>query len=293
MHPNESEPPIEIRPVAPGDRFDVYAWLGGDESTLPIGLEQGLFEAVRSPRRVGAIWANVLPGRVASIIGPQVAGDHSMTVAEELIAAADRFVADCGVRVAQTLVETDDDTKQQWFAAAGYDHDIVIDYLVCPLDKTPPPAGGRRALEFVTYSAERHDRLAAVLQATFQGTQDCPVLNRVRHPDDVLAGYRAVGRFSPQRWFILRAGGRDVGCLMLADHPADNQWELVYIGLVPAARGVGFGTDATQFAQQQAVSAGRRRLILAVDAGNVPAQAVYRKTGFVAWDRKRALLRIF
>lgn len=293
MSSDESQMPLDIRPVAPGDRFDVYSLLGGDEATLPIGLEQGLFEAVRSGRRVGAIWANILPGRVASIVGPSIEGDRQTTAANELVAATDRFAADHGVRVAQTIVETDDDAKRKWFAAAGYEHNIVIDYLACPLDDLPPQVADRRALEFVTYSAERHDRFAAVLQTTFQDSQDCPVLNRVRHREDVLAGYRAVGRFAPQRWFILRARRRDVGCLLLADHPADEQWELVYLGIVPAVRGIGFGTDATRFAQLQAASAGRRRLILAVDAGNMPAQAVYRKTGFVAWDRKRVLLRIF
>jgi ribosomal protein S18 acetylase RimI-like enzyme len=234
---------------------------------------------------------NILPGRVASIVGPQIEGDQQDPAAKDLIAAADRFVADRGVRVAQTLIATDDDTKRQWFSAANYEHDILIDYLVCPLDD--PPAADRRALGFVTYSAELHDRFAAVLQATFQDSQDCPVLNRVRHREDVLAGYRAVGRFAPERWFILRARGRDVGCLLLADHPAEEQWEIVYLGIAAAARGVGFGTDATKFAQQQAASVGRRRIILAVDAGNMPAQAIYWKTGFVAWDQKRALLRIF
>jgi ribosomal protein S18 acetylase RimI-like enzyme len=293
MHSDESPAPLEVRPVAPRDRFDVYAWLGGDEATLPIGLEQGLFEATSSGRRVGAIWASLLPGRVASIVGPQVEGNEQAAAGQALITAANRFVAARGVRVAQALVDANDDARQQWFSTAKYEHEILIDYLACRLDELPTPTVDRHPLEFVTYGVERHDRLAAVLQSTFQDSQDCPVLHRVRHHEDLLAGYRAVGRFAPQRWFILRARSRDVGCLLLTDHPADEQWEIVYLGIAAAARGVGFGTEATKFAQQQAASAGRRRLILAVDAGNVPAQAVYRKTGFVAWDRKRALLRIF
>ena len=35
--------------------------------------------------------------------------------------------------------------------------------------------------------------------------------------------------------------GRDVGVLLLADHPRARHWELMYMGLVPEARGTGLG----------------------------------------------------
>ena len=36
-----------------------------------------------------------------------------------------------------------------------------------------------------------------------------------------------------------RCGGSDVGVLLLTDHPVDGQWELLYMGLAPEARGGG------------------------------------------------------
>ena len=39
--------------------------------------------------------------------------------------------------------------------------------------------------------------------------------------------------------------------------------------------------------------ANRGRLVLAVDAANVPAVAMYRAAGFQVWDRRRAFFRLF
>jgi RimJ/RimL family protein N-acetyltransferase len=109
----------------------------------------------------------------------------------------------------------------------------------------------------------------------------------------VLTGYQATGRFDPGHWRIVRSDGRDVGCLLLADHPAADQWELVYMGLVPAARGHGLGAEMIRFSQYLTGQAGRGRLVLAVDADNAPALALYASAGFLRWDRRSAFLRIF
>jgi ribosomal protein S18 acetylase RimI-like enzyme len=92
---------------------------------------------------------------------------------------------------------------------------------------------------------------------------------------------------------IARRGQRDVGCLLLADHPLQNQWELVYMGIVPEARGMRLGLAVTRHAQRLAHGAGRERLVLAVDAANAPALELYRRAGFLAWDQRRVFLKIF
>ena len=93
---------------------------------------------------------------------------------------------------------------------------------------------------------------------SYEGTLDCPALNGVRDLPDVLASYRACGEFDPaERWFIACRGERDVGCLLLADHPDADQWEIVYVGLVPEERGRGSGLALTRHAQWLARQAGR------------------------------------
>ena len=96
-------------------------------------------------------------------------------------------------------------------------------------------------LEFETYNSQNHDRLAQIVDATYQETLDCPKLNHVRQLEDVLEGYRATGEFSPDRWLIVRYENRDVGCLLLADHPQYENMELVYMGIIPAVRGHALG----------------------------------------------------
>jgi GNAT superfamily N-acetyltransferase len=109
---------------------------------------------------------------------------------------------------------------------------------------------------------------------------------------DVLAGYRATSSFDPSRWFVARHSGQDVGCLLLADIADANQWLLVYMGLLPAARGRGLGIEMVRHAQWLCGQAGRARMVLAVDAENAPAVEIYAAAGFVAWDRRSVWLRV-
>jgi hypothetical protein len=110
--------------------------------------------------------------------------------------------------------------------------------------------------------------------------------------DDVIAGYQATGSFDPARWFLLRHDGSDVGCLLLAEHAANRQWEVAYVGLAPEARGRGWGVATIRQAQWLARRARVGRLLLAVDAANAPAIATYAAAGFSAWDRRTVMLRI-
>jgi hypothetical protein len=134
--------------------------------------------------------------------------------------------------------------------------------------------------------------MARLVERTYQGSLDCPALDGVRRIADVLEGYRAIGIFDPTRWIIARHREQDIGCLLLADHPRDHQWELVYMGVVPEARGHGWGVAIARHAQWLARQAGRKRLVLAVDAANLPAIAVYAAAGFVTWDHRSVYLRI-
>jgi mycothiol synthase len=156
-----------------------------------------------------------------------------------------------------------------------------------------PTSAPRSSLRLESAPAADDSRLAAVVERTYEGTLDCPRLNGVREVRDVLAGYRACGAFDPAQWFIVCREKRDVGCLLLTDHPDEDQWEIVYAGLVPEERGAGSGLALARHAQWVARQAGRSRLVLAVDAANVPAVSTYTAAGFVIWDRRRAFLRIF
>src|SRR5690606_17377683 len=91
-------------------------------------------------------------------------------------------------------------------------------------------------------------RLAGIIDATYEGTLDCPSLDGVRQTDDVLAGYAELGDHDPADWFIVRQGEDDVGCLLLARHGRQHQMELIYMGVIPGQRGHGLGEELVRYA---------------------------------------------
>jgi len=130
------------------------------------------------------------------------------------------------------------------------------------------------------------------LLRTYEESQDCPQLNGVRNSIDVLEGYREQGVFAPERWFFVQREDHDVGALILTDHPEGGNWELVYMGLVPEARGNGLGRQILDFAMWQAGLGGAERLVLAVDEANQYAREMYERAGFVAWDYRTVYARL-
>jgi ribosomal protein S18 acetylase RimI-like enzyme len=175
--------------------------------------------------------------------------------------------------------------------AAGFRHVSDLLYLVCLADQFPahPPC---TELQFESYSETLHARFARLVDATYENTLDCPAVNGVRNIEDVLQGYRATGSFDPERWFVVRHRGEEIGCLILTDYPEHATWELIYMALLAAARGRGWGVEIARHALWLAGQAARSRLVLAVDAANAPALRTYAAAGFQSWDRTSVYVRI-
>jgi ribosomal protein S18 acetylase RimI-like enzyme len=69
--------------------------------------------------------------------------------------------------------------------------------------------------------------------------------------------------------------------------------DLVYLGVVPEARGRGLGYELTCKAMFEAKAAGAQELTLCVDARNTPARRIYDQLGFVEFDRRDVFLALF
>lgn len=253
---------------------------------------EGLLEARRGARLVGGVFSEVQVGRTAVVWPPRLVPGEPAGTGGGLLRATSEFLIGKRIRIAHTLLDAGMEEDGTVLSAEGFEPLADLLYLVSPDERFPRsrPAG---VLEFESYSPAAHGRMARVIEATYEETLDCPRLNGVRETDDVLAGYRATGVFDPARWLLARHGGEDVGCLLLADHPEQENWELVYMGLVPSARGNGWGNEITRYAQWLTRQAGRPRLVLAVDAANAPAIRVYSSLGFHPWDRRSVYLRVF
>ena len=252
---------------------------------------EGLFAAQRDERLVGAIWGQVMPGNVGVVWPAQLIEGEPEATAVALHRALRRHFDDHGVCVAQASITSPDCLSAARLRSDGFTHFADVLYLAVDLDGSED-MNTSSPLEFQPYAETEYARFTAVMQRTYEQTLDCPALNGVRAIDDVLVGYRQTGKFRPERWLLVCHDGRDVGCLLLTDHSEQDQWELVYMGICPEARGNGWGRDIARQAIHLATQAGRRRLVLAVDAKNAPALAMYESVGFAAWERRSVFLKI-
>ena len=210
-----------------------------------------------------------------------------------------RAVDDRQIPLAQIILTGDEGFSPQRLVAAGFAHLADLLYLAAEvgpaMQNSPSPTPTREisaAVAFEPATGPALDRLAAIIEQTYAGTRDCPALDGNRPMDDVLAGYRAQGRHLPDQWYLVRNGYQHVGALLLADHPQTGNWELVYMGVVRAARGAGVGDSIVRFALEAAARGGAQRLVLAVDAANSPAIALYSRWGFREWERRVVYARL-
>jgi ribosomal protein S18 acetylase RimI-like enzyme len=251
-----------------------------------------LVAAYWQSRLCGAVLGQVLVGRAAVVWPPQLAAGQSATLAVELLDELHRQLAVADVCLAQALLEDSASDDAVILRAAGYEHAGDLLYMAAESASLPAELA-ELPLDMEAWSPANQDRLLDIIEATYRGSLDCPLVDGLRSTNDVLAGYRAVGNFRPEWWLLAQAQGRDVGCLLLADHPEQEQVEIVYLGIAPEHRGRGWGLSLTRHAQWLAYRAGRSRVVLAVDAANRPAIAAYEAAGFVGWDRRSILVRDF
>ncbi len=275
------------------------------------GEGQILFVARRSTAVVAAVWVQIMPGGVASLWAPGLTPGESAATAATIVDLVTAKAALAGVRLIQALLETDSGPPAAWLRQSGFKYTADLLYLVSTREKfptSPPPSElifeslGESASNLATTGSEfffppaSMSRLASIIKHTYVNTQDCPAIQGIRPVENVLATYRAVGTFNPASWFVVRHNKADVGCLLLADHPQHLHCELVYMGLIPAARGHGWGVEVVRFAQWQATQThysgkSAERMVLAVDAANSPAISMYAAAGFETWDRRSVFLR--
>ena len=253
--------------------------------------DDGILAAWRGDQVVGAMFAQSQVGRTAVTWPPAVVAGESIQTLDSLMEATLGRLADENVRVVHAVLDFATPDDNALLLRAGFERLADMIYLVSetrhfPADQPEGP------LEFESYTPSNHDRLAAVVDATYEDTLDCPELNGVREIEDILSGYQATGDFQPELWMIVCHENRDLGCLLLADHAQHNNCELVYMGILPDTRGTGWGVMIARYAQWITRQLNRPRLVLAVDEANLPARNLYASMGFYGWDRRSVYLKV-
>jgi ribosomal protein S18 acetylase RimI-like enzyme len=239
-----------------------------------------------------AIWIQPLAGNTAYLWCPP---GESKAIDALLRSAAD-FLDRRRIPLAQMVVGAEDGYSAELLTRCGFPKFAELRYLYA--DARPPSSRASRAiaktfpsLSFEPDAAEKPD-FAALIEQTYVDSRDCPGLDGVRSMSDVLAGYRAQGRYSPNDWYAVQENNRNVGVLILAEHPDAGNWELVYFGLVPEARGRRLGQEVIRYALETVSATGGERLVAAVDSGNQPALDAYSCAGFFQWDRRIVYARL-
>lgn len=254
-------------------------------------------------RRGRVLWALlpvVSPGHTALLLAPPTPHRPvELAAAGELI---DQSCADLragGTRLAQVLLDPDDATARDLYAAHGFGEMAELTYLAGEPHRPPTDPPLPPGFAWVTYDEQAtHELFKRVIAATYQGSLDCPALNGFRDLEDVVAGHRASGEFDPRLWRVLVEAGPaaagppvPLGVLLLAPIPTAGALELVYLGLVPAARGRRLGDLLLRRAIAGVAECGMQRLTLAVDARNAPALKLYYRHGLACVGSKLAMMR--
>ena len=294
-------PPV-VKPLAPGDKDQALslllaqAVLEGRAMRLPTMLADlgggdlaagNLLGAYRGQQLVGAVFLQSRAGRLGVTGLPGTLGDEPPETAESLLGAAVQRLAAEGARLRCLFVEDETQRERTLLCRTGFAHLAHFLSLAAP-ESQFPRLHPQCPLTFEPYTTQSHPRLVKVMEATCRQTLDCPALTALRSVEDTLVDYRRLGQFDPGRWLIAGRAGEDVGCLLLADHPENQDMELAYVGVTPASRGNRWGLQIVRHAQWLARQAGRQRLLLMVDEANLPARRMYAETGFEPW-RKQGL----
>jgi mycothiol synthase len=263
----------------------------------------------RAGRIVGTLLSQPLAGKAAAVWAPEVKPSwRRPALAAGLLRAALDDLRTRGFRLAQAVLdESADPRAARDLKRGGMPRVTELLYLEretsLPLqvaDETPclsDHSDGPRAsptFEWQPFERARESEFRSVLQATYEGSLDMPELEGARTLDDIMAGHRAAGRFVADRWQLGHISGRPdaAAVLLLAEVPSRDVWEVVYLGLTPAARGYRLGRVVLQHAIDLA-RAHVPRLELAVDCRNTPATRLYQSAGFIARDRRAVHLAVF
>ena len=281
--------------IAPSQRREIAADLldGDDPRRVADSGGEALYVALCRERLLGAAWGQRQPGNTAVFGPPRSLAAADWNVSYKLAEAVVHHLDGAGVGMIQVLLPAGEAELVPVLSTAGFSHLADLIYLSCEAELFPNQPMVHPDLEFVAYDPREYGRLIDIVERTYTGTLDCVGLNGQRRIEDVIEGYRETGKFRPENWLIAISPKlrEDVGVLLLADHPRARHWELMYMGLAPEARGNGWGCAIARHAQWLARSARVERIVLAVDAVNLPALAMYERAGFGAWDRRRVFVR--
>jgi mycothiol synthase len=268
----------------------------------------GLWGAYRGDDPVAAALLIDGPGRTAMIFVAPISRRSPSGAMPALLQRLCESIDPKKTRLLQALLEPGQQREREALIAAGFNELASLHYLEHSLTHVGAqrvssigsgaepsssleldPAWGLKALR---WSERDKPMFARAIQASYEATLDCPGLLGLRQMDDIIAGHMGSGQFDAELWLTLWHGEEPAAVMLLNLVPSRQAMELVYLGISKPWRGRGLGGRLVRHALEQARRHDARSMLLAVDAINTPAMALYRRHGFVATGKKLAMIRV-
>ncbi len=275
----------------------VYATASSPDSPeTPVAAAIAVQQASSMSGQISDLATLIHPGGLSESM---VDGDRQIIPA--LSSTLDGELRGRGVRFLQWATDVCDaanDSVSRWCQGFGFEQIGTLDYLggdiPCPPDSSHVAADGER-LRFIPVDWDQpdaFDQFANLAEATYAETLDCPRLAHYRTAAQTLRGYYTSSALDPNLWYFVHSDDGLAGCMILGNHrpspspsPANDTEqaaaviEIVYMGLIPRARGQRRGIQFMQHAFRAAGDIGASRIILAVDQKNHHAREIYDDAG--------------
>lgn len=247
----------------------------------------GLIAALSPAGRVlSAIWVQPLPGSYALVWTPP----DDCPQRDALLFAAAQWCDQRGFAVSQVLLAGEPgEPMPEALARAGFPRLATMLYLQSEGHRDRVAAG---TIEWDELDPDDSARFARLFPEVERDSLDFPELHGVRPVEAVREGFRGQGTLEASLWRVLIDAGQEAGLLVMAPHPGTDVLELVYMGLTIDHRGRGLGralvAHALDLAHQR-----QCRVLVALDARNLPAHRVYTASGFRGAARVELHARVF
>ena len=265
--------------LPPDERRQQIAEMLARTARDELSLE-GLLVARRGQEIGGAMLLLAQTDRTAFYWPPVTLGNDP-AAAKALYATAREWLDNRPILWAQCLVGVQDAQLRAELTRNGFPCLTELLMLIRTWEEPLPDLPAEFSLSEISYSDAQAAQFAACLEETYRDSRDCPQVSRLRTGAEALAGYRRIGQFDPAGWKLFSTGDGPAGLVLMSFHPEQKFWELVYLGIVPQARGQGLGRCLLLRGLHWAHDRGGEGVFLCVDSTNQYAVDIYKSCGFV------------
>ncbi len=260
---------------------------------LPL---DGLLLAKSDGRPVGCGLYLIERDQTAFVWPPAVDAENCLSVDPENIADAIlqricREVDAADAWIGQCILEGDKTVDQQRLIRNGFGYLTDLVFMQRQLTEQLP-ASSVESLTAIEYQSDTNrNQFIQLLQRTFQGTLDCPELRDRRSAADMLDGFDASRPKGRAHWKLYQSESQQWGIVLINERPEDKTWEIIYMGVVPEARGKKLGREMLLASLDGLSDRECDSIMLAVDCRNHYAIDTYDEIGFEEIGRRSIYCR--